>query len=261
MDLEAFDVETCSGTARPSSQRLLASMAACKKQWIIASLDINMAFLKRLTYHELAEATGEKERAVCFTLPPGSATVLRAPPGFEHHGERATRGFGPRPASYDEEFESSNSLLTAKHVDDINMAGTEDTVDKYVKCVEATFGVVDGARCIFTTRPRTNQRSSATTERDRQELQACPKKTVYQTMNPTGEVDLHSDSGYHRLSGDADDDVEGYGIRGANLLRRGNTSSGKLVVHLIDAHCKSRRSQARSSYSAETLAAARDLED
>eukprot|EP00959_Pyramimonas_sp_CCMP1952_P457375 9474842-Pyramimonas_sp.AAC.1 len=80
-------------------------------------------------------------------------------------------------------------------------------------------------------------------------------------MNPTGEVDLHSDSGYRRLSGDADDDVKRYGIRGASLLRRGNTSSGKLVVHVIDAHSKSHGLQARSSFSAETLAAAHTLED
>eukprot|EP00959_Pyramimonas_sp_CCMP1952_P422872 8858121-Pyramimonas_sp.AAC.1 len=80
-------------------------------------------------------------------------------------------------------------------------------------------------------------------------------------MTPTGEVDLHSDSGYRRLSGDADDDVKGYGLRGANLLRRGNASSGKLVVHLTDAHCNSHRVPVRSSYSAETLAAARHLED
>ena len=51
-------------------------------------------------------------------------------------------------------------------------------------------------------------------------LQSGPKKLVYQTMVPTGEVDLHSDSGYRRLNGDADDEVQGRGIRGANLLRR-----------------------------------------
>eukprot|EP00959_Pyramimonas_sp_CCMP1952_P016053 339526-Pyramimonas_sp.AAC.1 len=51
-DLEAFDVETFSWTTRRSSQRLFASAAACKKQWIIASLDINMAVLKGLTYQE-----------------------------------------------------------------------------------------------------------------------------------------------------------------------------------------------------------------
>eukprot|EP00959_Pyramimonas_sp_CCMP1952_P143685 3008210-Pyramimonas_sp.AAC.1 len=121
MDLEAVGVEASSGSARRSSQRLLASTAACKRQCIIAFLDINMAFQKGLTYQELAEATGE--RAVCFTLPPGSATVLRALPGFENYDEsehclqclkpgtgtkdaprafslklrRTTRGFGLRP--------------------------------------------------------------------------------------------------------------------------------------------------------------------
>eukprot|EP00959_Pyramimonas_sp_CCMP1952_P382920 8023622-Pyramimonas_sp.AAC.1 len=67
------------------------------------------------------------------------------------------------------------------------------------------------------------------------ELQACPKKIVYQAMTPTGEVDLYSDSGRRRLIGDADDEVKDYGIRGANLLRRGSAPSGKPVVHLIDA--------------------------
>eukprot|EP00959_Pyramimonas_sp_CCMP1952_P040228 840920-Pyramimonas_sp.AAC.1 len=87
MDLEAFDVGTFSGKARRSSQRLLARTAACEKHWVIASLDINMAFLEGLTYQELAEATGEKGLVVCFILPPGSATVLRALPGFERCDE------------------------------------------------------------------------------------------------------------------------------------------------------------------------------
>eukprot|EP00959_Pyramimonas_sp_CCMP1952_P055836 1166765-Pyramimonas_sp.AAC.1 len=90
MDLEAFDVETCSGTARRSCLRLLASTAACKKQWVIASLDIKMAFLKGPTYPEFAEATGEKERVVRSTLPPGSATVLRTLAGSELSQDSST---------------------------------------------------------------------------------------------------------------------------------------------------------------------------
>eukprot|EP00959_Pyramimonas_sp_CCMP1952_P320108 6699151-Pyramimonas_sp.AAC.1 len=35
-------------------------------------------------------------------------------------------------------------------------------------------------------------------------LQACPKKVVNRSMAPTGEVDLRSDSGDRRLSGNAD---------------------------------------------------------
>eukprot|EP00959_Pyramimonas_sp_CCMP1952_P424193 8885114-Pyramimonas_sp.AAC.1 len=73
MDAEAFDVETFSGTARRQSRRLLASEAARHPEWISASMDIDRAFLEGLTYEELAHATGEGTRMVCFALPPGSA--------------------------------------------------------------------------------------------------------------------------------------------------------------------------------------------
>ena len=74
MDSETFSMDTFSGTARAQSQRILASEVACRDDWIIASLDIDKAFLKGFTYKELAEATGQKERTVCFKLPPGSAS-------------------------------------------------------------------------------------------------------------------------------------------------------------------------------------------
>eukprot|EP00959_Pyramimonas_sp_CCMP1952_P041183 861446-Pyramimonas_sp.AAC.1 len=82
-----------------------------------------MVCLKGRTYQDLAESTGGQERVVCITLPPGSASVLRSLPG------KITGGSGLRPTSYDEEFETSSDPLTAKHVDDINMAGAEDTID------------------------------------------------------------------------------------------------------------------------------------
>eukprot|EP00959_Pyramimonas_sp_CCMP1952_P185537 3879364-Pyramimonas_sp.AAC.1 len=43
----------------------------------------------------------------------------------------------PRPTT---RSSTSNNLLTAKRVNGINMAGTGDTVDRCVKCVEGTFG-------------------------------------------------------------------------------------------------------------------------
>eukprot|EP00959_Pyramimonas_sp_CCMP1952_P358940 7515887-Pyramimonas_sp.AAC.1 len=46
-----------------------------------------MADLKRLTYQGLAEAAGETERVVFFTLPPGSASALVPLPGFERDDE------------------------------------------------------------------------------------------------------------------------------------------------------------------------------
>ena len=87
MGLEGNNIDTFAGITRRQSQRILASEAACQPGWIIASLDIDKAFLKGFTYKELSEATGEKERLVCFTLPPGSAQLLRRIKGLEDFDE------------------------------------------------------------------------------------------------------------------------------------------------------------------------------
>eukprot|EP00959_Pyramimonas_sp_CCMP1952_P100440 2100978-Pyramimonas_sp.AAC.1 len=99
---------------------------------------------------------------VCFTLPPGSVQVLRTLPGFSSHDESrhclrllkpgtgakgaprafclklrtTTRAIGLTPTSYDPEYEFSQDLSTAKHVDDINMTGLGKNVDDYVQRVE-----------------------------------------------------------------------------------------------------------------------------
>jgi hypothetical protein len=166
MDTEAFSLDTFSGTAKRSSQRILASEAACHPEWIIASLDVDKAFLKGFTYKELAEATGESERLVCFKLPPGSAMLLRQFPGYEDYDEtihclqcikpgtgtkdaprafslklrKTTRRLGLKSTSYDQEFEVMENLQTAKHVDDVNMTGTEVKIDHYRAEVEKVFG-------------------------------------------------------------------------------------------------------------------------
>jgi len=44
MDTEAFSLDIYSGTAKRTSQRILASEAACHPDFIIASLDIDKAF-------------------------------------------------------------------------------------------------------------------------------------------------------------------------------------------------------------------------
>jgi hypothetical protein len=92
-------------------------------------------------------------------------------------------------------------------------------------------------------------------------LQKEPKKMIFPAMTCSGKIDLHSDSGYRRLTGEGDDEVKGYGIRGLNVLRRGKTADGKDAVHLVETICKSHRLQIRSSYAAETLAAAHGVDD
>ena len=59
MDTEAFSINTSSGTARRSSQRLFASESACHPEGTLASLDIDKAFLNGFTHKEFADATGE----------------------------------------------------------------------------------------------------------------------------------------------------------------------------------------------------------
>ena len=78
---------------------------------------------------------------------------------------------------------------------------------------------------------------------------------------PAHAVHIHSGSGYRKLTGEGEDDIKGYGIRGANILRRGGAPSGKPAVHMFGSLSKSRRLQVRSSYAAEALAAAHNLDE
>ena len=360
MDTEAFSLDTFSGTARRVSQRIVGSEVACHREWICASLDIDKAFLKGFTYQELAEATGEKERIVCFRLPPGSAAFLRKFPGFEDFDEtihclqcvkpgtgtkdaprafslklrKTTQNIGLRPTSFDPEFEIKRDLLTAKHVDDVNMGGTESNIDYYQKAVEKVFGpckiskrqytncavrttltddhdvISDQDEYIKTLRPIVHSElTGAAAERDAtkavtdlfvslrgaiayamitqawlqvyvvalqriqqptnldvrrlnaitRKLQKEPQKLIFQLMECSGIIDLHTDSGYRRM--DNAEDVKGYGMRGLCVLRRGVNPKGINVVHLLDSVCKSHRLTIRSSYGAEMLAASHGYED
>eukprot|EP00959_Pyramimonas_sp_CCMP1952_P016586 351721-Pyramimonas_sp.AAC.1 len=222
----------------------------------------------------------------------------------------------------------AKDLLAAKQVDDINMAGTANNIDDYVKKVERVFGTcklnkntyincalrcsmdsdggvtMDQDEYIKQLRPisqpdlvganpehkasnivtdvfvsllgalayaiptqfwimmyvvslqgiqePTNIRVRRLNAITRKFLES-QKKIIFQAMTPDGRVGLHSDTGYSKLTGEEDDETKGYGLRGCSLLRRGNTTSRKTVVHCI---CKPHRLQVRSSYAAEALAAA-----
>eukprot|EP00959_Pyramimonas_sp_CCMP1952_P281356 5881502-Pyramimonas_sp.AAC.1 len=75
MNVEAFDVEGYSGTARRPNQSLLASAAARKKQWIIASMDIDKAFLKGLAHRERGRAHCLLYSPTAFSL--GATRIAR----------------------------------------------------------------------------------------------------------------------------------------------------------------------------------------
>ena len=58
-DWDALMLETYSGTAKRLSQKLVASEAATRG-WAMAAIDIRKAFLKGVSYDELAKETGEQ---------------------------------------------------------------------------------------------------------------------------------------------------------------------------------------------------------
>ena len=70
---------------------------------------------------------------------PGTGTK-DAPRAFSLKLRGTTRKFGLRALSYDPEMEMQATLRTAKHVDDVNMTGTEKQIDAYAKAVEHVFG-------------------------------------------------------------------------------------------------------------------------
>lgn len=87
-DWDAELLETYSGTAQRISQRLLPSEAACRG-WPMITIDVRKAFLKGITYEELAQQTGEPKRDVNFEVTADVAAVLRTIPGYENFDHRS----------------------------------------------------------------------------------------------------------------------------------------------------------------------------
>ena len=81
-DSEAEGLLTFSGTSSRISQRLIVSEAVIR-DWPLAAIDVKKAFLKGITYKELAEMSGEPIRNVCFELNAETASILRTCPGYE----------------------------------------------------------------------------------------------------------------------------------------------------------------------------------
>ena len=80
--------ENYSATASRQSQRIVCSECACHPEWLLVTIDVEKAFLQGMTYKEIEDATGEPEREILFSLPPGAAALLRKLPGFEDFDEQ-----------------------------------------------------------------------------------------------------------------------------------------------------------------------------
>ena len=70
------DVDNYAGTSTRWSQRLVLIMCAQMK-WTLMSADVSEAFLRGLTFAELAKMPGEVKRSCQLELPPGATVLLR----------------------------------------------------------------------------------------------------------------------------------------------------------------------------------------
>ena len=202
--------ENYSATASRQSQRIVCSESACHPEWLMVTIDIEKAFLQGMTYKEIEETTGEPEREILFSLPPGSAAVLRRLPGFEDFDERneclrglkpgtgtkgAPRAFsmklswitrGPKckmkPTTLDSELELRHEqgkfvAIAAKHVDDIKF-GADPKVPKQeiIPALESEFGKLSYSGSNFTnTGVRHKRHSDGTVTLDQDEYIAALK--------------------------------------------------------------------------------------
>jgi len=82
-DLQAFDedIDTFAGTASKASQRMVNGFAA-QHSYTLFSMDISAAFLKGLTFTEIAQLTGQPKRSVQFIPPKNCIHLLRRLPGM-----------------------------------------------------------------------------------------------------------------------------------------------------------------------------------
>ena len=170
-DRDADNLESYAGTSTRWSQRIVASQAVVRG-WRIVSADVAKAFLQGVSYEELSRITGRPLREVCFELPANCMALLRTLPGYSDFDpvlevlactkpgtglKDAPKAFnlklgqvtrdtcGLRSVSYDAELEvlhedGEATLMVAKHVDDLKIAGTESKIKWFLAKLAAVFG-------------------------------------------------------------------------------------------------------------------------
>ena len=80
--------------------------------------------------------------------------------------------------------------------------------------------------------------------------QKTKARILFRAMKCARTIDTHSDSSF------AKEQEKGYGMRGANYLRKGTSpTTGETVWRLLQSECKSHKLVTRSGFSSELLAA------
>ena len=169
-DRDSPTLMTYANTATRWGQRIVTSVCA-QNLWHILSADVGNAFLRGLTFQELAEATGEEQRQVCFDIPMMFRFIMQRFPDFCHMDwitetllmVKAIYGLKDAPRAWRKKLHvflmalNSNCckvdsalyfwkdagklvLFLSAHVDDLKLGGEDKWVDWLIEHLEQVFG-------------------------------------------------------------------------------------------------------------------------
>ena len=157
-----------------SGQRIINATAA-QNRWPLVLADVGCAFLRGLTFQELADLEGTPVRQVCMELPKCSVPLLKMLDGYKDFSsvletlEMLRPGFGLKDAPYawgrrldahmrtmqkmypihadkklyvDHSAEQPRRLrkMSSSHIDDIKATGGEDTLQRMLQLLKEAFG-------------------------------------------------------------------------------------------------------------------------
>jgi hypothetical protein len=171
-DIQGAMLQTFAGTATRWSQRLVCSIAAIKG-WPLFTADVGQAFLRGLTFEELAKLTGEPIRKVSLEVDKETIEIIRELPGYSNFDyswvlELLKPAYGLKDAPrlwgmkldmvimkrtgaialrIDRRvyvwFQNGNfMLIMSTHVDDFKGAGLKDWAEWVLKELSEEFGVI-----------------------------------------------------------------------------------------------------------------------
>ena len=171
------DLQTYASTTTRWGQRLINSIAA-QKQWRIITADVSTAFLRGLTFDQLADVTGEPLREVSFVPPKGSEEhfkklcpqydqykhVLRmykaifgladAPRAWRKRLHQILTKLGARALRVDGAIyiwfhDNVLAGITSAHVDDLKITGNDKFLEWVIAAVEQVVGKLKIQRGTF----------------------------------------------------------------------------------------------------------------
>ncbi|CAK0852886.1 unnamed protein product, partial [Prorocentrum cordatum] len=236
-DMQSPELSTFAGTTTRWGQRLVNQVTAQRK-WRLFSADISQAFLRGLTFEQVAAMGGEVKRKVQFTMPPGSIPVLRQLEGYEDYNPVTEVllllrcGFGLKDAprlwqvmlkqvlektggkaliSDPQIYVYHNAkgelqMIMSSHVDDLKGGGEDHLREKVLSMIESEFGKLkrqyDCFECIGIMHEQDPVTKAIWTHQQHYVQQLRPlQEDQYVMENEDGQVSVESHAAYMSLLG------------------------------------------------------------